>query len=102
MVQATWAGVASKTFWKVLSATETTVMSRIDMIAPSTTTPATIRTLRSSLPSGVGTGGPVRVSMLTGAPYGPGGRHAHVFGLMSPCCGSRHRPDVGTDVRTDV
>src|SRR5690606_14911217 len=45
----------SNSDWKVWSATETTVMSRIDMIEPSTTTPATIKTERSSLSaSGVG------------------------------------------------
>src|ERR1051326_8050945 len=49
MVHATWAAVASNSVWKVFRATETTVMSRIDMIAPSTTTPATRRTPRSSL-----------------------------------------------------
>src|SRR5262245_17297980 len=49
MVQATCAGVASNSVWNVFRPTETTVMSRMDMIAPSTTTPATIRTCRSSL-----------------------------------------------------
>ncbi len=33
--------------WNVRSATLTTVMSRIDMIAPSTTTPATLSTAAS-------------------------------------------------------
>ena len=36
-----------KTVWNVGSATLTTVMSRIDMMAPSTTTPAIFRTARS-------------------------------------------------------
>jgi hypothetical protein len=49
MVQATSAYVASKMVWKVGSATLTTVMSRIDMIAPSTTTPAIFSTAPSSL-----------------------------------------------------
>src|SRR5215217_2748750 len=49
MVHATSAAVASNSRWKVSSATETTVMSRIDMMAPRTTTPATIRTPLSSL-----------------------------------------------------
>src|SRR6478609_10853612 len=38
-----------KTTWKVGSATLTTVMSRIDMMAPSTTTPAILRTAPSIL-----------------------------------------------------
>jgi len=41
--------VASNSVWNVGCATLTTVMSRIDMIAPSTTTPATRRTSLSSL-----------------------------------------------------
>ena len=49
MVHATSAAVALNSVWKVCSATDTTVMSRMDMIAPRTTTPATIRTLLSSL-----------------------------------------------------
>ena len=49
MVQATSAAVASNSRWKVSRATETTVMSRMDMIAPRTTTPAIIRTFLSSL-----------------------------------------------------
>src|SRR3954447_2005331 len=51
MVQATSAYVASNTVWNVGSATLTTVMSRIDMIAPRTTTPATLRTAASSFVS---------------------------------------------------
>jgi hypothetical protein len=38
-----------KTVWNVGSATLTTVMSRIDMIAPRTTTPAIFRTAASIL-----------------------------------------------------
>src|SRR6478609_8146437 len=49
MVQATVEYVASKTVWKVGSATLTTVVSRIDMMAPSTTTPAIFSTVASSL-----------------------------------------------------
>jgi hypothetical protein len=41
--------VASNSVWKVGSAMLTTVMSRIDMIAPRTTTPAILRTAPSSL-----------------------------------------------------
>lgn len=40
---------SAKTRWKVGSATLTTVMSRIDMIAPMTTTPAIFRTPASIL-----------------------------------------------------
>src|SRR5829696_1335611 len=47
IVQATSAYVASNSVWKVGSATLTTVMSRIDMMAPSTTTPAILRTAPS-------------------------------------------------------
>jgi hypothetical protein len=42
-----WSGRAANTFWNVGRATLTTVMSRIDMIAPRTTTPATLRTAAS-------------------------------------------------------
>src|SRR5665811_790472 len=49
IVQATVAYVALNSAWKVGSATLTTVMSRIDMIAPSTTTPAIFNTPESSL-----------------------------------------------------
>jgi hypothetical protein len=54
MVHATSAAVASNSVWNVCKATDTTVMSRIDMIAPSTTTPATISTPRSSPESDAG------------------------------------------------
>ena len=37
-------GLSANTVWKVGRAMLTTVMSRIDMIAPSTTTPAILRT----------------------------------------------------------
>ena len=60
MVHATAAAVALNSSWKVFRATETTVMSRMDMMAPRTTTPATIRTLLSSL------------SLLSAGPVGPG------------------------------
>ncbi|MEE3922158.1 hypothetical protein V2I01_39250 [Micromonospora sp. BRA006-A] len=40
--------MASNSLWNVGSATLTTVTSRIDMIAPSTTTPATLSTAASS------------------------------------------------------
>jgi hypothetical protein len=43
-----------KTVWKVGRATLTTVMSRIDMIAPRTTTPATLRTAASIFSGYVG------------------------------------------------
>src|SRR5699024_1013128 len=49
MVHATLAYVASKASWNVGIATLTTVMSRMDMIAPSTTTPATLSTAASIL-----------------------------------------------------
>src|SRR3954470_21174613 len=62
-VQATWAWVLSKVSWNVRWATATTVMSRMDMIAPSTTTPATIMTRRSSLPSEEPAGSPTWLSI---------------------------------------
>src|SRR5689334_19188657 len=66
MVHATWAGVASKIVWKVRRPTLTTVMSRIDISAPRTTTPATSRTSRSSLSGADWAGGVgVEVSVLT-------------------------------------
>src|SRR3954469_23547071 len=82
MVQATWADVASNSCWNVWSATETTVMSRMDMIAPSTTTPAMIRTPLSSLSSGRVDWSEMRVDTTQGyglqspalASSGPGGR----------------------------
>jgi hypothetical protein len=51
-VQATWEyaigpSAVPNSSWNVGSATLTTVMSRIDMIAPSTTTPAILRTAAS-------------------------------------------------------
>src|ERR1700745_1846210 len=52
IVHATVAYDAWNTRWNVGSATLTTVMSRIAMMAPSTTTPATFRTPRSSLSEG--------------------------------------------------
>src|SRR3954471_10644815 len=73
MVQATCAGEAEKTVWKVGWATLTTVMSRIDMIAPSTTTPATRRTSLSSLPDAESGGtdeGWGGVCVVTGKGYG--------------------------------
>src|SRR6478609_11483777 len=60
MVQATVEYVASKTVWKVGSATLTTVVSRIDMMAPRTTTPAIFSTPESSLSPAPG--GPVVVA----------------------------------------
>ena len=65
MVHAASAGEQSNTSWKVGCATETTVMSRIDMIAPSTTTPATSRTPRSSLSSPLGPDCVGEVSVVT-------------------------------------
>jgi hypothetical protein len=52
MVQATSAYVASNSVWNVGRATLTTVMSRIDMMAPRTTTPAIFSTAASSLSGG--------------------------------------------------
>src|SRR6478609_2778757 len=57
--------------WNVRSATLTTVMSRIDMMAPRTTTPATLRTA-ASIFSGYSTAGVVagadkRVPLSSGA-----------------------------------
>src|SRR3954470_20814275 len=51
-VHATWEygiglSTVPNTIWNVGNATLTTVMSRIDMIAPSTTTPAILRTAAS-------------------------------------------------------
>ena len=65
MVHAASAGEASKTSWNVGWATDTTVMSRIDMIAPSTTTPATSSTPRSSLSSPPGAACVGEVSVVT-------------------------------------
>ena len=42
-----FSGLSAKTIWKVGRAMLTTVMSRIDMIAPSTTTPAILSTAAS-------------------------------------------------------
>ena len=60
-----WRSVASNSVWNVGSATLTTVMSRIDMIAPSTTTPAILSTAPSSL-SGYSTSGG-RVGLVIGS-----------------------------------
>ena len=67
-VQATWAWVLSKMSWKVRWATATTVMSRIDMIAPRTTTPAITITRLSSLLSAASAGPPTwaSISVLIG------------------------------------
>src|SRR6478609_9680479 len=68
MVQATVEYVASKTVWKVGSATLTTVVSRIDMIAPRTTTLAIFITRASSLSPAPGGADGVAGEVIRAAP----------------------------------